>query len=126
MQNQPSGPVVLVITESPTVLVVEKREKGTSRALKYERDGSETITLFGADKATGRMRVEAGKIVTETLFVLSGVPLRQSQTFSLSADGHEMNVETSLDVVHGYEGRADTLLAKTPNYSDGKDVYLRQ
>lgn len=129
-QAEPIAPTVLVISQTPSQLVIEKRQGDASDVVKYALDGSETVSDLDGNKATpnkatGSLRIQQDQLVTETLYEISGVPMRQSQVFSLSADGREMTVESALIVIHGYEGSNTSPLASDSNRSTGKDIFRK-
>lgn len=78
--------------------------------------------------ATGERTVEPvsvewkeGRLVTTTIYRVNGVPMKKIESRTLSADGREMEVETQLQVEHGYETRS-----KDPQgYTIVKDVYVK-
>jgi hypothetical protein len=126
-QNEPIAPITLVVRQGPSDLTIERQQGDSARTVRYRADGSETISSFGLeDRAVGRLRWDGAKLVTETVFQLRGIPLAQTETRSLSSDGREMTVETGLLILHGYEGVKPDEVVTPPNFSKGKDVYVRR
>jgi hypothetical protein len=126
-QNEPIAPITLVVQQGPSDLTIERRQGETNRTVRYRADGTETISSLGAsDQAVGKLRWEGPMLVTETVYQLRGIPMAQTQVHSLSSDGREMTIETRLLVMHGYEGVKADELVTAPNYSKGKDVYVRR
>lgn len=125
-QATPIAPVTLVVSMTPTDLNIERRQGTDSRTVRYQLNGADTVTSWGQDSATGHVSPDGVNLTTDTVYQVKGVPLRQTETRSLSSDGREMTVETALVVVHGYEGQRANDREVDPNVSKVKDVYVRR
>ena len=115
VQNDPIGPVTLVITQTPTEMRIETTRTQGSSTVTYKLDGSE-IKIPGG---TAKSHWDGTMLVVEAVRDIQGQTVTTKETRQLSADGSEMLVETMLIVQHGYSLRG------TPNYGTGKDVFVR-
>ena len=117
-----------VITVAPEWLRIEIRraEDAHPPLLTYRFDRQETISAFGSGKATSRLRDEGGAVITETIFEIRDSPMTVRETFSLSADGAELTLTTTMRVEHGYEGVLPSGQTKPPNVSNTTRVFRRQ
>ena len=115
VQNEPSGPVTLVITQTLTELTVQTTRAGKTTQVDYKLDGSENRIPTG----TARTHWDGTSLVTETVRDVNGATVTTRESRSLNSGGSEMVVETTLVVQHGYSLRG------TPNYGSGKDIYTR-
>lgn len=115
VQNEPIGPVTLVIAQTfGEVRIETTRTRGTT-VVTYKLDGSE-IKIPGG---TAKTHWDGSTLVTEAVRDVQGQTVTTKETRRLSADGKEMLVETMLVVQHGYSLRG------TPNYGAGKDTFVR-
>jgi hypothetical protein len=115
VQNEPIGPVTLVITQTAQELKIEttRGERTTTSILKL--DGSENRIASG----TAKTHWDGTTLVTETVRDIQGKTVTTKESRRLNPAGTEILVETVLVVQHGYS------LKGTPNYGAGKDVYTR-
>ena len=125
-QAEPIAPATVIISQTPTLLTIETRRGAVSQAVVYKLDGSQHVSAVGGGTATGRLQWDGGRLVTETIYEINGVPVTTHETRSLNAAGTEMEVAISVRVEHGYQWRGSNSVAGVPNYAKGKDVYLRQ
>jgi len=115
VQNEPIGPVTLVIAQTPAEVRIETTRAQGSSVVTYNLDGSE-IKIPGG---TAKSHWDGTTLVVEAVRDIQGQTVTTRETRRLSADGNEMLVETMLVVQHGYSLRG------TPNYGAGKDVFVR-
>jgi hypothetical protein len=115
VQNEPSGPVTLVIAQTGNELRVETTRANKTTAVVYTLDGADNKIPTG----TARTHWDGETLVTETVRDVNGATVTTKETRTLASGGAEMHVETTLVVQHGYS------LKGTPNYGAGKDVYTR-
>ena len=115
MQNEPIGPVTMVIAQTPGDVRIETTRTQGSSVVTYKLDGSE-VTIPGG---TAKTHWDGTTLVTEAVRNIQGQTVTTKETRRLNPDGTEMTVETMLVVQHGYSLRG------TPNYGAGKDVYVR-
>ncbi len=115
VQNEPIGPVTVVISQTATELKIETTRAHGSSAVVYKLDGSENKLADG----TATTRWDGSTLITETVRDIKGVTVTTKESRSLNAAGNEMSVDTILVVQHGYSLRG------TPNYGTGKDVFTR-
>ena len=115
VQNEPIGPVTLVISQTANELKMEttRGQRTTTAILKL--DGSENRISSG----TAKTHWDGATLVTETVRDIQGATVTTKESRRLNPAGNEMVVETVLVVQHGYS------LKGTPNYGAGKDVYTR-
>jgi len=123
-QAVPIGPVTLVIERNASSVTIETRKGGRKSAstekLTYFLDGSETSTSAKNGVAVkAKARWNGTKLVTETARNIQGSTVTTMCVFSLDPGGHELTVDRSLTVQHGYqfEGAATT--------GKAKDVFVR-
>jgi hypothetical protein len=115
MQNEPIGPVTVVIAQTLGEVRIETTRTPGSSVVTYKLDGSE-VTIPGG---TAKTHWDGTMLVTEAVRNIQGQTVTTKETRRLNPDGSEMTVETMLVVQHGYSLRG------TPNYGAGKDVYVR-
>jgi hypothetical protein len=115
VQNEPSGPVTIVIAQSRNELRLETTRGDKTTAVVYTLDGVENKIPTGIAKT----HWDGEALVTETVRDVNGATVTTKETRTLASGGAEMLVETTLVVQHGYS------LKGTPNYGAGKDVYTR-
>jgi hypothetical protein len=113
-QKDPVGPVTVVIAQTPNELTIETARAEGSSAVTYKLDGSEVKIPGG----TAKTHWDGPVLVTEIERDVQGQAVSTKEARSLTADGNEMLVEMTLVVQHGYT-------SATPNYTRGKDVYVR-
>lgn len=110
-------PATLVIQHGANELTIEA-VRGSARDL--------TIYFFErmppspADNAkVGKWSWDGSRLVTDRITAIQGQTVTARQVYSLASSGAELNVETIVEVQHGYTLRG------TKNYATAKDVYLR-
>jgi hypothetical protein len=113
-QNDPIGPVTVVIAQSRDELRVETKRTEGSSAVTYKLDGSEVKIPGG----TAKTHWDGARLVTEIEMYVQGQAVTTKETRSLTSGGNEMIVDITLVVQHGYS-------ASTTNYGSGKDIYVR-
>jgi hypothetical protein len=113
-QNDPIGPVTVVIAQSRDELRVETKRTEGSSVVTYKLDGSEVKIPDG----TAKTHWDGARLVTEIERYVQGQAVTTKETRTLTAGGNEMLVEMTLVVQHGYS-------ASTTNYGSGKDIYVR-
>jgi hypothetical protein len=117
------GPITVVITQTATELTIETRRAGTSSSLTYRIvEAPKVETATPADAKLGppfNSYWNGSSLVCETV---QNVPytVRNKEVRTLSGDGREMTVQTTLIVEHGYT------LSGTKNYGTGMDHYTRR
>ena len=125
-QQDPAANTELAIKQTTKQLTVQMRQGSAERTISYNVDGSDTLSPLGSDSATGHMRWVGDQLVTDTIYNVRETAFAQTATYSLSSDGREMTVDYKLRVLHGYEGNHPDSRTKDPNYSTGKDVFVRR
>ena len=115
VQNEPSGPITIVISQSPTELKVETTRADKTSVVVYKLDGSENKIPTG----TAKTHWDGTTLVIESVRDVNGATVTTKEARTLASGGNEMVVETTLVVQHGYS------LKGTPNYGAGKDIYTR-
>ena len=113
------------VQQTLTQIQIQTRQGGADRTIRYNTNGTDTKTQLGEDNAIGHMKWDGDRLVTDTIYNVSKTALGQSAIYSVSADGREMTVEYGLRVLHGYEDNHQDAGKKDPNYSTGKDVFVR-
>jgi hypothetical protein len=115
------GPVVVVITQTPNEITVETKRGPKSSVLTY-RIVEAQPTPAGATSVTPAEPFKAywdgARLVSEGLREVPST-VRSKEVRTLSGNGREMTVETTVIVDHGYtEAGAQT-------YATGKDVFTK-
>jgi hypothetical protein len=125
-QDVPIGASTVVIRFVDGGLTIEttRGEGGKSAAfhetLNFKLGGPETTSPGdGGALVTGKARWEGMKLIIETARRIQDSTVTTLYAHTLSADGHEMTVDKTLTVQHGYQG-AD---ARTTGH--GKDIFVR-
>jgi hypothetical protein len=117
VQNEPIGPVTVVIAQSPAELRITTTQGQKTTVEVIRLDGAESKVPGGTAKA----RWEGSTLVVESVRDIQGASVTTKQARTLAAGGSEMTVDAVLEVQHGY-----TLNTKgTKNYGTGQDVYVR-
>jgi len=115
VQNEPIGPVTVVIAQTPTEMTIETRRAPATSTMTYRLDNSVNKLPDG----TATTHWDGTTLVTEMVRSIKGQTVTTRESRRLSADGSEMLVDTVLVVQHGYS------LKGTQNYGAGNDVYTR-
>jgi hypothetical protein len=115
------GPVVVVITQTPTTFTVETKRGTKSTVARYQIVEAES-TPSGATIATSQQPYKAywegASLICETLREEPST-VRGKEVRTLTDDGREMTVVTTVIVDHGYD------VAGAKNHATGKDVFTK-
>jgi hypothetical protein len=115
VQNEPIGPVTVVIAQTPTEMTIETRRAPAPSTVTYRLDNRESKLPDG----TATTHWDGTTLVTEMVRTIKGVTVTSRESRRLTADGSEMMVDTVLVVQHGYS------LKGTQNFGAGKDIFTR-
>ena len=115
VQNEPIGPVTVVVTQTPTELKIATTRAQVTTTEVIKLDGSESKVSNG----TATARWDGPALVVESVRDIQGVSVTTRESRTLDAGGAEMSVDTVVEVQHGYT------LKGAKNYGTGKDVYTR-
>ena len=119
-QAVPSGPVTMVISQSPAEIGIETRRGRSSETLIYKLDGSENAKANGAGTPVStKAHWEGAKLVTETERNVQNSTVTTRYVLDQSADGAEMTIDKTLTIQHGYQFQGAN------NIGRGKDVFVR-
>jgi hypothetical protein len=126
-QGIPVGRVTLVIKQGDSDISVETRRfrddkpEPAVETLLYRLDGSEVTTLRTPDGPPVRTRAhwDGSKLVMETGRTINGAAVTITHALSLDAGGKLLNIDKTLAVQHGYQGKGGR------NTGSGRDVYVR-
>ena len=124
IQSESTEPITLIITMGPSDVSIERREGAGSLTFSYRANGSPTISTVGSERTVGTLRWDGPKLVTETVY-LGANPLAQIEVRTVSSDGREMVIETTLLLVEGYED-SGTGVTTGVQAASGKDTYIRR
>lgn len=115
-----SGPVTLVIKQTPSELSIETRREGQSETLVYKLDGSETEKP-AQDNGPFQWRAkwQGDKLMIETHRNVNRATVTIQDVLSLGGKAKELTIDRTLTVQHGYSMRG------AKNYSSGKDVFIK-
>ena len=112
----------ILISQTQKDLVVETVRDGRSQLARFPLIDPDQPTPVGTSGGQGIGTISEWKgneLSTSTPLNVNGMAVTTFEKRTLSADGREMTVETTVTVQHGYEG-------KGINYSSPiKDVYVR-
>jgi hypothetical protein len=116
-QEQPAGDIVVTIAETAATLKIETNRNGSKDIAIYPIEAQPSDTTEGSGKRhayrNGSVLVDEGSVD------INGQTIAFREGRTLSADGAEMVVETTLKVEHGYDLKgAQTIVT-------GKNVYVR-
>ena len=116
-QDQPTGDVIVAITQTGSVLKVETTRDGKKELAIYPIGArpSTTVEVSGVRRAywDGPVLIDEGSVDIE------GRTIAFREARAPSADGAEMVVETTLKIEHGYELKGGQTVVT------GKNVYVR-
>jgi len=116
-QDQPTGDVIVVITQTGSILKVETTRDGKKELATYPIGArpSTTMEVSGVSRAywDGPVLIDEGSVDIE------GRTIAFREARAPSADGAEMVVETTLKIEHGYELKGGQTVVT------GKNVYVR-
>jgi hypothetical protein len=88
--------------------------------LKLRLDGVETTSTTDAGHTiVAKAHIEGTKLVVDTARTVNESTVTTQYVYEPAANGHEMTVDMTLTVQHGYQG------AVARNTGRGKDVYVR-
>jgi hypothetical protein len=116
-QDQPTGDVIVAITQTGLILKVETTRDGKKELATYPIGAppSATMEVSGLRRAfwDGPVLIDEGSVDIE------GRTIEFRETRMPAADGAEMVVETTLKIEHGYELKGGQTVVS------GKNVYIR-
>lgn len=115
MQDQPIGPVTLVISHTDSELRLQTIRIGGTTTVVYRLDGSDSALKDGKS----RTRWEGDRLVTESQREIQGQTVTTKESRRLVAGDSEMEVESEVLVHHGYS------LSGARVGTKGRDVYMR-
>lgn len=124
-QAVPIGPVLVVIQQTPSEIVIETRRteagKGEvhSERLPFKLNGAEMTTTVGDVAVKTKAHWDGAKLVTETERIVNESTITTRQVHSLNPTLKELKVEKTLTVQHGYQGQGEK------SYGTGTDVFVK-
>jgi hypothetical protein len=99
------GPEMVTIKQDAATLSISSEGRGGTQTLTYKLDGSESKNEMpgrgGTTTATSKAHFDGAKLMIETSRDLGGMSITSTETRSLSADGKEMTVDTSISTPQG-------------------------
>ena len=118
MQEQPIGPVSVIITQTGTNVTIQTTRDGKPDVATYTIEAMpKTPGTMGA--GTRRAYWDGLRLVTEGAGNIQGQTVSVREARTLNPSSTEMTVESTVTVQHGYT------LKGTKNYATAKDVYTR-
>jgi hypothetical protein len=119
----PRTPMKLVVRQSPADFNIETDRDGSRERLRFVFGQSPVGTTGQKAAAVEPAGVEwrGSDLITTTVYRVNNMPVKQIRTHRLAPNGHEMIVETRVEMQHGYE-------SDHPEYKSGSvvtDVYTR-
>lgn len=110
-----SRPVTLVITHTPGELRVETQTaRGTTTEVAHFR-----AEAGGPAPGSALARWRSDTVVIDAVRDIRGQSVTVQQAMTLSANGNELTVESTVNVQHGYS------LSRGKVYGSGRDVFVR-
>jgi hypothetical protein len=113
------SPVVWVIRQTPTTLLVDMTRGERSTTVTYPLLQGNVRARQGAEPPTNRAYWDGERLVTETAHNISGQTVTVREVRTLVNEGREMVVERVVEVEHGYTMRG------AQNFSIVRDVFRR-
>jgi hypothetical protein len=122
----PAESRVITVGTDGLAVAIHRREDVPPVMLTYKFDGSESVSPFGQSTATSRLRLEGGRLLTVTVFIVSDAPVTVHEFLRLNAERTELTVETMVRVEHGYQGVRPSVESKAPNVGTAVRVFRRK
>lgn len=119
-QGTPIAPVIQVIRQNASELIIQSTHGPESYTVIYLLDGSEIANAGAAfGPARSKSRWDGAKLVTETVGHVNAMAVKTIEVRSLDVSGKHMSVQTTLEMQHGYDG------PKVQGFATGTDVYVK-
>lgn len=115
VQVEPVGPITLIVTQAPDRITVQTTTSRRTASVEYRFDAD-------SDSATPDRAIAQwgdGALQLDAVQTVSGQSVTMSQTWRLGQGGRELEVDSVLNVQHGYSA-VGAQVAGT-----GRDVYVR-
>jgi hypothetical protein len=113
------GPLTVVIVQTPREMTVETRHAGHSESIVYRIYESEHAAPAVISAPGAKSYWSGTTLVSETVRNIQDSTVRTKELRTLSADGREMTVESTLIVEHGYD------MPGAQNYGIGRNVFTK-
>lgn len=110
-------PTTLTIRHAVDELTIDADRNGRHDVMTYQFERSRSPEA--EERRVGKWSWDGSKVLTDRIAEVQDKTVTARQTFSLTASGAELVVETLVEVQHGYTLRG------TKNYATAKDVYTR-
>jgi hypothetical protein len=99
------GAAMVTIKQTADTLTIESEGRGGMQTLNYKLDGSESKNEMpgrgGTTTAMSKAHWDGAKLIIETTRDFNGMSITSTETRSLTADGKEMTVDTSISTPQG-------------------------
>jgi hypothetical protein len=115
VQVEPVGPVTLVVTQTPNEVTVQTTTSGRTSTEVYRFDADGVVSAPGQAIAQWR----DGALELAAVQTVSGQSVTLRQTWRLNQGGAELQVDSVLNVQHGYTATGAQVAGT------GRDVYVR-
>jgi len=119
-------PVTMIITQSPSELIIETDADGTRELVRYsfarKQDPPRPVGTSGSNDSTVQEALAEWKgdyLQTMAVLSINGKAVTKTASRTLDPSGNEMTVESRLIVQHGYEYNG-------ANVGTAKDVFIKQ
>ena len=124
-QNIPMKPSTLIIAMSGGSMTLETTHQENARSsvdelIRVNLDGSESTTVANGVSIKAKGRWEGSSLIINTVRSIQQATVTTQYVYVLGAQGHELIIDKTLTVQHGYEGNA-----MNENEGHGKDVFVR-
>ena len=115
VQVEPVGPVTLVVTQTPSEVTVQTTNAGRTSTEVYRFEAEGVVTTPGKRIA----QWQNGALELAAVQNVSGQSVTVRQTWRLNQGGAELQVDSVLNVQHGYTATGAQVAGT------GRDVYVR-
>ena len=123
----PTRPVTVVIDQSASQVAIHTDRDGDRQNVRFSFGDTDPqpVGTSGSDEVTVqpvRAQWTGDELTTTAMYRVNGMAVKQIQTRRLMPGGNEMQVETRLEMQHGYE-------TNHPEYKSGsvvKDIYIKK
>ena len=124
-QNVPMKPSTLIIAMSGGSMSLETTHQEDARSavdelIRVNLDGSESTTVSNGVSIKAKGHWEGSSLVVNTVRTVQQAMVTTQYVYVLGAQGHELTIDKTLTVQHGYEGNVNN-----ENEGHGKDVFVR-
>jgi hypothetical protein len=124
-QDVPTKPLIITIAMTGDGMTLETAHqenagKAVDESIRVKLDGSESTTVANGTSIKAKARWDGRELIVDTARQVSQATVTTHYIYALDPQAHELTVDKTLTVQHGYEGIQDQ-----GNEAHGKDVFIR-